>query len=185
MLLLDALNEILPVLGEHRVTSTSVKHPTLAIILPQLEAQRRELLVKGWWFNRFDGWTLQRNNEGFIETPADMLSFVPDCENAIARAGRLFNGDTLSYVWDRNVTGTLTLDVPFEELPETVATYVFRKALVLAYTTDIGLEQVVQVWANEAAQAKIAMEREHLRQKKYTSRRSRMYRNMRQALRGV
>ena len=54
MKLLDAVNLILPKLGEHRVTSVDNKHPTLAIILPEIENELKKLLARGWWFNEFD-----------------------------------------------------------------------------------------------------------------------------------
>lgn len=181
--LLKAVNSILPKLGEHPVTSVELKHPTLAVILPQLDETRRSLLLDGWWFNQFPT-TLYPDTTGVIATPADCLSFVP-CGNVrtVVRAGKLFNPLNLSYVFPAPVSGTVTLDVPFEELPESAALWVLYTALVIVYATDIGLEEVVQLWRGEEGKAQAMFEREFMRQMKFTTKNSKRWGNLRRALR--
>lgn len=182
--LLTAVNRILPKLGEHQVTGLSVKHPTLAIILPEIEAKRQEFLLKGWWFNT-EHYTFYPSSEGFIDTPNALLGWNPDpwC-SAVQRGERFYDPVNHTYTWPDKISGSCTFDVEFELMPEAAAQYVLYHALVLCYATDIGLEQVVQVWEREAGTALAACEREHLRYKKYTTRHSRRWRNLQSALRG-
>lgn len=183
MLLLTAVNEILPKLGERRVTSTTVKHPTLSVILPEIDAQRRNLLTKGWWFNRFKT-TLYPDLSKHIALPVGTYSFVSQIDNAIQRGLELYNGDTLLYEWDHAVEGVLIQDLDFELLPESAAQVVLYNAVVSCYATDIGMEQVVQVWVAAARAAEAVLERDNLRSKQYSTRRTGKYFRYYNALRG-
>jgi hypothetical protein len=182
MKLLTAVNRILPVLGEHAVTSLSTKHPTLAILLPIIQTTLDDLTIQGYWFNTFKT-KLYQDSEGGIGLPLDTLSFVPDYENAIQRGTKLFNGETMSYVWSLPVDGVIVTRVPFDELPESVATFIFYNAMVVAYVTDIGLEQTVQIWQALAGAAERRVMSEHLRNRKYTTQRSPRYQRIRAAMR--
>lgn len=182
MELLEAVNIILPILGEHPVTSVNTKHPTLAIILPKIDLKRREVLMMGLWFNKYRT-TLYPDSEGYVAIPTTTISFLPTSVNAVVRAGRLMNTDDHSYTWTNAVLGDITEDLPFEELPETAASAVMYGALVAAYVTDIGLESNVQVWQSEERAAIIRLNTEHLRNKKYSTRKTRQYHNYRRALR--
>lgn len=183
MLLLDAVNEILPKLGEHRVTGLTIKHPTLDIILPEIDAQKRNLLTKGWWFNEFVYEAL-RDMEGHIFMSGDVIRFVPDSEPAVMRDGQLYNATTRSYVWTTNVTGVITENVAFESLPENAAVSVMYNALVACYVQDLGTDATASAWTGLAQGAQSDLMAEHLRQRKHTTRNSRRYRRIRSALRG-
>ncbi len=183
MKLLDAVNSILPKLGEHPVTSIEDKSPTLAVVLPQLNETRITLLMNGWWFNEYPA-TLPLTVESEVEVPIDTLSFVPCGRIRVAQRGeKFFNTAERSFKFKAPLAGTITQDVPFEELPESVAQYVLYSALVVVYATDIGFEQVVQIWNGMAAAAQANMEAEHMRQMKFTIKSSKRWGNLRRALR--
>jgi len=185
MLLLDAVNRILPKLGEHRVTSLDSKSPTLGVILPEIDAQIDLCLQGGWWFNTFHV-DLFPNSEGGIDVPEDTLSFVADAQYGIVtqRGEQFYNAATRSYIFTDKISGKLIQRMGFEDLPQSAANFVLYTALVSIYLTDIGLEQVVQSWSAQANIAQSAMEQEHLRQRKYTIKQSRRYQNLRRAMRG-
>lgn len=186
MQLLKAVNAILPKLGERPVTSLESRNPTLGVILPQIDMEIDRVLMAGWWFNTYFNVDLFPNSEGQIDVPEDTLSFVTNATSTpAAQRGELFyNPDTRSYTFPGKITGTLRQRMTFEELPETAAQYVLYSALVTIYTTDIGLEQIVQQWMAYAHSGLAAMEQEHLRQRKYTIKNSRRYVNLRRAMRG-
>lgn len=184
MKLLTAINRILPALGEHPVTGIDTKHPTLAIIIPQIEAQREDFLTQGWWFNTFNASFLP-SSEGTIDVPNGTLSFVPTNRDAVVRGEQFYNPVTRNYIWTGELKGTLIQDVEFEELPESAAQHVLYASLVLSYATDIGLEQVVNLWREESAKALARVEREHLRNRKYGTVRSPRWRRYTAALRGT
>lgn len=179
MQLLQAVNLILPKLGNHKVTSLEARDPTIGIIVPEIEQVLDETLQPGWWFNSFDV-ELYPNSEGYIDVPEDTLSFVcsDKRERVVQRGEQFYNGRTLSYKFDKKIHGRLIQRVPFEELPESFATFITYMAAVNAYVTDLGLEQTVNYWTQRAQSAQAAMEQEHLRQMKFNVRDSSRYRRM-------
>ena len=177
------MNLILPALGEHPVTRVDVKHPTLAVILPVIDSNISMTLMRGWWFNEFPA-TLYPDSEGGISVPTDTLAFIPaEGQPGTVRNGVLFNTTTLDYLWDKPVPGTIQLRMTFEELPESVATYVFYTALVQIYLVDIGLESVVGEWKQVAKTAEFLAANEHLRNMRHTTRKSGRYARLRSAMR--
>lgn len=181
--LLEAINLILPKLGEHRVTRVDIKHPTIAIIVPEIENTLKALLLKGWWFNEFE-YTGIPDSEGFITLGADALTFTPHPSQAFAalRDGRLYNPKNLDYTWDASVTGIVKQAVPFDSCPETAQQFVWYSACVDAFATDIGMSQEIQLWTGHAQAAYSDLLAEHIRQRKYSTRQSRRYGRLRRAM---
>lgn len=184
MKLLNMVNLVMPKLGERPVTSLEQRHPTLAILLPIIDQNRISALIKGWWFNEYT-YTAMPDLNGIINIGSDTLSFVPlQSDEAVQRGTRLFNPVTLDYVFTQGVKGRVTQDVPFDDLPESAAQYVFYSALIEAYTTDIGVTQELQIWTARAQSAWSDLLAEHLRQKKYSTRRSPRWQRMLSAMQG-
>lgn len=184
MRLLDAVNLILPKLGEHRVTRLDAKHPTLAVILPEVDNELRTMLSRGWWFNEFDI-TVHPDIDGHLILGSDVLTFTADVEDtAVQRGQKLYNPKTLSYVFTAPVNGRVRQYVDFDDLPESAAQAVYYSALVAAYVTDIGLTNEVQDWKTKAFSAWSDLLAEHIRQKKFSTRKSRQFVKLRRALRG-
>lgn len=173
----------MPKLGERPVTSLTVKHPTLGVLLPILEQTRKNSLMRGWWFNEFQYEAFPGTN-GEIDIGIDTLSFVPnEADVAVVRGQRLFNPATLSYVFTDSVKGKVITDVPFEELPESAAQYVFYAGLIEAFATDLGVTEDFNVWQNLTARAWSDLLAEHLRQRKHSTRRSRRWQYLINAMR--
>lgn len=183
MKLLDAVNLILPKLGEHPVTSLTLKHPTLAIILPEVENELKQLLNRGWWFNQFE-YTATPDVDGKIALGTETLSFVPSTDYASVRGVELFNTETMSFIWDHPVKGLLTTYVDFDKLPESAAQVVFCNALINAFVTDIGVSNELQVWQVKAGAAASDLLAEHLRNRRYSTAKTRRFARLRCALRG-
>ena len=74
--LLEAVNNILPYLGENPVTNIDARHPTVALILDNIKQQKLNLLGEGWWFNELRT-TLYPSSEGEIYVPSNTISFYP------------------------------------------------------------------------------------------------------------
>lgn len=184
MKLLDAVNLILPKLGEHRVTQLDVKHPTLAIILPEVENEIRRVLSRGWWFNEFDT-ILYPSAEGEIFLGTDAITFTPDhTDTAVQRGNQLYNPLTLAYVFTEPVPGRVRQYIEFDDLPESAGQAVYFTALVTCYITDIGMANEVQAWSTSAQSAYSDLLAEHLRQKRFSTKSTRQWANLRRALRG-
>lgn len=185
MKLLEAINRILPALGETVVTSIDSRNPTVVIIRNAIQAQTSDLQLQEWWFNSFDV-ELYPSVSGEIDLPVNLVAWIPYDNAAIQRGNRLLNPDTLDFVWPIGtpLRGQIRVRVDFEELPESAATHVLYEACVKAYVDDIGAEQSLSIWQQKSAQARIQLEAEHLRNRKYTTLRSRRYRRIRGAMRG-
>lgn len=184
MKLLDAVNLILPKLGEHRVSKLNTKHPTLAVILPEVENELVQLLSKGWWFNEFDT-SLYPDSEGGITLGTEVITFTPDyADVAVQRGNKLFNPITLNYIFELPIPGRIRQHVEFDSLPESAAQFVYYTGLVNSYITDIGLTNEVQAWSSKAQAAWSDLMAEHLRQRKYSTKQSRKFRRLYRALRG-
>lgn len=172
MKLLDAVNLVLPKLGERAVTSLEVKHPTLAVVLPIIEQRLRSTLNRGWWFNEYP-YTVPLSPDGEAYLGTDTLSFVPVVAGeAVQRGDRLFNPTTLSYVFTKPIQGVITQYVQFDELPDTAATHVFYAALVEAYATDLGVTTELQLWQSLAATGWSDLLSEHLKNRKHSTKNS-------------
>lgn len=181
--LLEAVNLILPKLGEHPVTSVTSRSPTMAVVLPIIERNLRETLQPGWWFNTHR-LTLHPDPEtGEIGVSNDVLSFVADHEICSVRKNKLHDSTNNTYAWHRAVPGVLISLVPFDELPETAASLVFAASAVEACVTDIGMTDEVRMWTAQAAEAEARMKSEHLRNMRFSTTKSRRYKTYRRALR--
>lgn len=186
MLLLEAINRVLPALGESVVTSIDSRNPTVKIIENAIRAQTKDLQLQAWWFNTYIV-DLFPDTLDEINLPVDTLSFLPSYDmNAIQRGKKLFNTDTLTFIWPTGIPvhGTLKVLVEFEDLPESAATHVLYEACVKAYVDDIGLEQSVSIWQQKSGQSRVQLEAEHLRNKRYSTRRSRRYQSIRRSMWG-
>lgn len=178
MELLDAVNLIMPKLGERAVTSVVTKHPTLAVLLPIMEQTRKNALRRGWWFNEFK-YTAFPAPDGTIEIGVSVLSFTPEYPStAVQRGTYLFNPETMSDKFQGPVRGVSITDVEFRALPESMATYVLYAAAIEMISTDIGVTQEIQVWQSLAGQAWSDVLAEHLKNKQYSTRKSRRWRSL-------
>lgn len=180
---LDAVNLILPKLGEHRVTRIDNRHPTVATIQPEMENQRKQLLLRGWWFNEFER-TLYPDSEGFIALGSTYLSVHCTSELGIVRGDKLFNAEDYTYVWDAAVDTIIREDLDFALLPESAAQYILWSSAVVVFAQDLGVANELSLWREYASNAKSDLLAEHLRHVKHTTRNSRRFRRIDNARRG-
>lgn len=181
--ILRAINLILPALGEHPVSSVDSKHPTVAIILQNLQSELDEVLIRGWWFNTYKN-VLYPDPEGVIVLPSNTLSVLTIRERGVQRGTKLFNRDTQTFVWSGGVRVEIIERLDFEDVPESAAQFILYTGMVKSYLTDIGRESVVQEWQQIAGRALNNMEAEHFRNMRYSTTNSRRYQRIRRALGG-
>jgi hypothetical protein len=186
MKLLDAINAILPMLGEAPVTTVDARHPTVALINSAINIARQELLAEGWWFNE-ERRTLYVDPEGYIPTPANLLALYSLTSTQLEPRGEyLYDLGTGSILF--KVGGTydcrLVVDLPFEHLPHYAALYVQYVAGATAYTQDFGVEKVVATFQESAQGAYNMLEQEELRKRKYSGTTNSIRAELESALRG-
>lgn len=184
MQLLDAVNYVLPKLGEHQVTSLDARSPTLRILLQLFQYHRQVILRRGWWFNE-GVHTMQLNQYSEIEIGEDILSVSSTYGNTVARRGnKLFNIDTQTYKFSAPVQVRTLTDLDWDLLPSAVQDWVKHAVLLDQLVTDQGVTQELQVWEEARATAERQTLAEHLRARKYSTMGSRRAQRILSAVRG-
>lgn len=184
MTLLDAINTCLSTLGEARVTSTTVRHPTVDLIRTTIDMKKTELLERGWWFNIAQA-TMYPSPTNEMEYPVGALSVLGyDGEKYVPRDGMLFDLDNNTKYFTEAKSMQITYNVDFEDLPECAANVVMQRANRAVYSGDLGMDNtVVNMQQNE--QASLAtLETMHMRNQRHSTRKRPAWRRMRNALRG-
>lgn len=168
MKLLDAVNTVLPYLGEHPVTDIDTTHPTVDLIVKAIDRQRQALLAEGWWFNEGTV-TLPVNTDGKIDTPTGIISIYGlDCDVEIDGANLRDTYNNSEY-FSAPITVELIKDTPFEKLPLYAAHVCLYNAATEVYTADFGVESSVQVLQSLSENARMKLNQENLRKRRYNS----------------
>lgn len=184
MTLLDAINTCLSSLGEARVTSTTVRHPTVDLIRNTIAMKKTELLERGWWFNTAQA-TMYPSPSGEMEAPVNTLSILGYCgEMYITRGGMLFDLDNNTQFFTEPKKMQITYDMDFEDLPECAANVVMQRANRAVYAGDLGIDAAVQNMEQNEFMNFSTLETLHMRNKRYSTRQRRPWRRMQNALRG-
>lgn len=186
MKLLDAINAILPMLGESPVTTVDARHPTVALITSAINIARQELLAEGWWFNE-EVRILYVDPEGNIPTPNSILALYSLSSASLEPRGGfvydLSTGSSLHPIGN-SYQCRLVVDLPFEHLPHYAALYVQYIAGATVYTQDFGIEKVVATLNSSAQSAYNMLEQEELRKRKYSGTTNSVRAELESALRG-
>lgn len=184
MNLLDAINTCLSALGEARVTSTEVRHPTVDLIRGTITLKTTELLERGWWFNTADV-TMYPSTSGEMEYPVDALSVLGwGGEQFVPRGGMLFDLDNNTRFFTEAKRMQITYNVGFADLPECAANVVMWRASQQVYVGDLGVDAAVQKMQYNEQVSFATLESLHMRNKRFSTRQRRGWRRMRNALKG-
>lgn len=171
MELLQAVNTVLPHLGEHVIDRVEgSKHPTVDLIVAAIERHKASLLAEGFWFNELY-LTLPVNTDGQIDAPQGALSIYGiDC-NVELDGERLFNLTTGSRYFHAPVSVKIVRDVPFNRLPVNFALCVTYLAGAEVYLQDYGRENTVPELQVLADKAWVMVTQDNLRKRRYNSQR--------------
>lgn len=130
MKLLDAINIILPKMGERPVTSLDEPNSSVDVILPLVEIHRQSLLSDGWWFQR-QRLTIHENQATRrYDLGINVLAFYPkNPAQAVYSPGILVHPETQSpYDVVGPVEGWSVLDIPYDDLPIQAQLYIMYTA---------------------------------------------------------
>lgn len=132
MSILDAVNVMLRYIGELPVP-TGVNIDDLS---PDHEARRaKEILLEtstelqydGLWFNK-EEWDFVPDNNGNIAIPFNVLSIEGTSQNVIQKDNQLYDLDNKTYIFDTTVTCNVVWDIPFDDLPQVMSSFVLYTA---------------------------------------------------------
>lgn len=184
MTLLEAVNTCLTALGESRVTSTEVRHPTVGLIKDTIVMKQRQLLERGWWFN-ISHVTMYPSSEGEMEYPVTALAIVGDNgETFVPRGGMLFDMDNNTKYFTEPKGMTVAYNLDFEDLPECAANVVMTRAAQEVYSGDLGPDSAVQRMNGLEIMSYAEMELQHMRNRRFSTRQRRGWGRLVRALRG-
>lgn len=184
MTLLDAINTCLSTLGEARVTSTTVRHPTVDLIRSTIAMKKTELLERGWWFNIAQV-TMYPSPTLEMEYPVDALSILGyGGEKYVPRGGMLFDLDNNTRFFIEPKSMQITYEVDFEDLPECAANVVMQRANRAVYSGDLGMDATVQNMQYNEQVNLATLETMHMRNQRHSTRKRRGWQRMRNALKG-
>ena len=166
---LDAVNQMLQSIGQGRVnslsTSSSVDAENAEVTLTNTT---REVLSRGWWFNREYDYPLVADSDGHIQLPDNCLGFAPlrDWQTfLVERAGRLYDriNHTDEFEPGATVYGSIVWHLPFDDLPSNARQYITRRAGREFQIGAVGSDLLYKFTREMESEAEAELLREHLR----------------------
>ena len=164
---LNAVNTILPYLGEHVVTSLDSRSPTVALILAGLEQHSTSMFAEGYWFNTQET-TVKPNSGGIIYTPDNMLAFYSIGRSVEPRGDRLWDIDNSTWYFTEDVRCRIIDKLDFERIPEYAALAVTYSVGIELYTADFGVDNTLQIMQTHLASNLTMLRQENLRKRHYS-----------------
>ncbi|AJQ21051.1 tail tubular protein A [Klebsiella phage vB_KpnP_SU503] len=179
---LDAVNLTLEALGESRVMDISTSNPSAGLARSALARNRRGLLSTGYWFNVVER-EITPTADGFIKVPWNQLAVYDACSDNKygVRYGNLYNLVEQDEYFNSPVKIKVVLDLDFEDLPEHAAMWIANYTTAQVYLNDLGSDGNYANYASEAERYKSLVLREHLRNQKYSTSKTRFARRIRRA----
>ena len=167
MKLLDAVNTVLPFMGEHPVTTVeSSRHPTVDLIVAAIDRHRLTMLSEGYWFNE-ETHKILVNTDGRINVPETALAVSGiDCDVNI-EGEYFYDVANHTFQFTKPITVKLSIAKPFEHLPYTFAMLLTYKAGVDVYTADFGVESAIQVMNSRVIEYGEKLHQEELNHRRY------------------
>lgn len=179
---LDAINLTLEALGESRVMDVNTSNPSAGLARSALARNRRGLLSTGYWFNVVER-AIAPTADGFIKVPWNQLAVYDTCSDSKygVRNGNLYDLVEQNEYFDSSVKIKVVLDLDFEDLPEHAAMWIANYTTAQVYLNDLGSDGNYANYASEAERYKSLVLREHLRNQKYSTSKTRFARRIRRA----
>ena len=167
MELLEAVNTVLPFMGEHPVTRVEgSSHPVVDAIVLAIARKTRLLLAEGWWFNEHTT-TLEVETDGRIRAPSNCIAVYGISAKVSIEGGYLYDLGNNTRYFTNSVDVKFIRNIPFTDLPEYAAQYVTYDAGIEVYTSDLGVEESLQVMQATANRSLAQLRQENLRNRDY------------------
>ena len=165
---LDLLNYLLVSIDETPVDEVVGSHPDASTAMYLLGEKRKELLRKGWWFNRQERY-LSPDSSGLIVIPTDTLSVsrIPSSSGLVSvRGNLLYDNENDTNVFTAPQLLELLFDFPDYSVPgEAYAVIKYSAALEFALSSEVSNNKI-QNLRDDLATAERYLLAQQLRQKK-------------------
>ena len=146
---LEAINEMLNAIGEGQVSTLDTANADVAQCLRLLRDHSRKVQSKGWWFNLETDYTISPDGNGNLVLPVNALKVDTSGDDRyekpyIQRGLKLYDPINHTLVFTEPVNVDLVVGLGWDDLPQTVRSYI---------TACAGLEFVDTDLANEVRHA--------------------------------
>lgn len=131
---LDAVNTLLEIIGETPMTTFTDQMVADAVTARNILAEvSRAVQLEGWHFNTEEEYPLVPDGNGEILPPSNCVKVKVDRQTAldfdvVQRGKRLYNKKTHSFQFADTLYATLTILLPFEDMPEAARWYITVRA---------------------------------------------------------
>lgn len=161
---LDVINSMMAAAGFAPVTGPESKHPAYIKAEAKLNSTILDVLKLNLWFNTEDRDLMPGSNKEIV-LPNNCINVDPvDARSEYIQRGlRLYNQSAGNFKFDGPVTATITVKLPFEEIPPSGQAYIRDKARYGFYVDEDGSEPKLSIYARDAQMAWVEFYREHLR----------------------
>lgn len=165
---LEAVNLVLPALGEDLITSVADPSSSSALILQHLKFYTSQVLQRAWWFNvtRISLQTSVATGRGEILTTGwGLQDFIPDDQRYMLQGDRLINRQTAEPWFNagEKITGWGIRVLDFEALPEIVQQFVVAQTTLHVVTDRFAGGSNVSLYAQQVHTLQDAMTQTHTR----------------------
>lgn len=162
---LDVINDMLSTLGEAPLNALDDDHAMVAAGRLTLRRVSSREQAKKWWFNTEIATLTPDPENGSIYIPADALSVDPvqPSNEFVVRGRRLYNPNTGSYAFTKEVECRIIRKVEFDDLPETAAAFIAATAVRDFCRAYDGDKNKMDALDRERREAYITLNSEHIR----------------------
>ena len=166
---IDAINRMLRYIGELPIPSTITvdqlpEGHEAVIARDVLTETLREEQEEKWWFNTFDI-KLVPDTDGYIILPFNVIAF--EDATVFQEGGLLYTRNDNNPIFTQPREMTVRLNITFDNLPDVFRSYVILVASRHLHTYLNGDESTQRELEQKINMARVKVEREHLKQKKF------------------
>lgn len=166
---LEAVNIMLSGIGEAPVNSLSEVTADVSLARHILNETSREVQLEGFQWNVEDNYPLTPDIHGLIKLHPSIVRVhfrEPTDRELTIRGNQVYDriNHTFTFPQDTAITCTVTLLLPFEQLPEAARRYTTLKALRIFQERVVGSQVLSQYQQADEARARIQLMGEERRQ---------------------
>ena len=167
---LSSVNSILGAIGQAPVSRIYNQvggelvyiNPEIAFVHQILKEVDADVQNEGWTFNTEFNYEMLPDNDDEIKIPADVLRLdvsegqIFRSKDVVRRNGKLYDRYSHTYKFVEKISLDFTWKIPYEELPSAFKRYITLRASGRAATQLVANPQLVQLLAQQEAQARAA-----------------------------
>lgn len=159
---LEAINNILGCVGQSPLDSLEGTKSYFTMAAENiLDSENKRIQLIGWDFNTEENYTLHPDINKHILIAEDMLSVKVSQiyrNRYVVRKGKLYDKYNHTFEIPHPIVANVVFCFDFEELPETVRTYIKMSAAYKFCKKELGSEKACQYTQEDLGEAYVAMQ---------------------------